>query len=269
MSHIRPTTMLVATATMLALGCGNGGTTGGEAKKGGVDGATAQDADGATTADSGATDSGQADAGPVDTGAVDTGPVDTGPSGPACHPTNPAKGPCPAGQHCVWSSDVLVCEADGEHAAGEDCEDGKDCKIGICVKSDSGKSTCAPHCLGNLDCDSNRCNNLESSKGKVCDMGEPPPAQCNPFTHNCDGAGQACYASTGGFVCKMAGKVEAGSPCPADNSCKKGLICVGKTASGGVCRQTCNQVKGTEPSCDVGVKCTPFEGSEFVGFCQE
>ncbi len=254
---------------MLASACGTSAGPSEGTKKEGDAAPTGDAADASTAADAAASDAGKVDTATVDTAPVDGGPVDTGPSGPACHPTNPVKGPCPQGQHCVWSSDTLVCEADGEHSAGESCEDGKGCKIGICVKNDSGKSTCAPHCLGNLDCASNRCNNLESSKGKVCDMGEPPPTQCNPFTHNCEKASEACYATTGGFVCKLAGKVEAGSPCPDDNSCKKGAICVGKSASGGVCRQICNQVKGAEPNCDVGVKCTPFDGSDFVGFCQE
>ena len=141
---------LVALAATVALGCSTSGTTGGAPKTSDDDSSAEDAADSTTAADSQAVDAGAVDSGPVDTGPVDTGPVDTGPTGPACHPTNPAKGPCPKGQHCVWSGDSLMCEADGEHAAGEDCEDGKGCKVGVCVKGESGKSVCAPHCLGNL-----------------------------------------------------------------------------------------------------------------------
>ena len=258
------TRWLAAAATTLAIGCSASGTTQGAPLNGDAV-AAAEVTDAASAADAGGTP----DAGAPDAGPKDSGPPDTGPTPPACHPVNPAKGPCPAGEHCVWSKDTLICEKDGEHAAGEDCEDGKGCKIGICVKNDSGKSVCAPHCIGNLDCDSNICNGLEGAKGKVCDMGEPPPPQCNPFTQNCSEVGEACYSTPNGYVCKMAGKVATGSPCPEDNSCLKGSICVGKSSASGVCRKICNQVKGSTPNCDVGVKCTPYQGSEFAGYCEE
>lgn len=257
-------------ATSVAFGCSDAATTQGAPLAGDAVFDAGNDGDG----DSGAVDAGVQDAGKPDTGSPDTGPVDSGPpdAGPApiaCHPVNPAKGPCPAGEHCVWSNSVLVCEKDGAHGAGEECDDGGGCKVGICVKGDSDKSHCAPHCIIDLDCASGKCNGLEGTKGKVCDVGEPPPPQCNPLVQKCSGVSQACYSVSGGFTCKAAGSVKIGSPCPEDNSCVPGAICVGKSTSAGVCRKVCNQDTGFEPFCDVGVKCTPYQGSTNVGYCEE
>lgn len=261
-----PLLVALLAAGVWACGADTGTTTGAPKEDGGP--ATSDAATDATTASDGAA----ADAGSLDAGSntpEDIGPEDAGSTGPACHPTNPAKGPCPAGQHCIWSEDTLKCEVDGEHLAGEDCSDNKGCKVGICVKNDAGESKCAPHCLSNLDCQSNICNGLQGAKGKVCEMGSAPQPQCNPLSQNCKEAGHGCFGTSDGFVCKLAGKAKAGEACPDDASCAPGLLCVGKSSSAGVCRSICNQVKGAEPSCGVGVKCTPYQGSNFVGYCEE
>lgn len=222
-----------------------------------------------STADTAVTDSGTA--GGADT-AADSGAADTGAakkdtsSGVKCHPVNNTG--CPAGQHCVWEGDVITCTDDGEHGAGEDCSDGKGCKIGVCVGvQGSDKSVCSPHCLADLECASSQCNKLTDSKGKVCDMGVTV-AQCDPLAQNCSGAGQACYAGGQGFVCLAAGSVEAGQPCPEDNSCKAGHACVGKsTGSSGVCRKVC-KIGGGSPSCDdITASCASLLGSATVGYC--
>ena len=105
---------------------------------------------------------------------------------------------------------------------------------------------------------------MSGSKGKVCDMGGDPVPQCNPLTQNCD-AGFACYYTVDGFICLSAGKEDVGSKCPADNDCKKGLMCVGKAgSSAGICRPVCAK-SGGAPKCDVGVNCSTLGGN--VGYC--
>jgi len=264
MMHMWRSVALLAVMTSLGAGCGTASTSTGAPKIGGDADATSVD----TTTDT-ASDTAPSDSGVQDAGTKDSTPADADSGGPACHPTKPEQIPCPKGQHCVYSNSVLVCEDDGEHGAGEDCEDGKGCKIGICVQSEAGNSACAPHCFGNLDCASKICNNLKDSKGKVCDMGEPSAAQCDPLAQNCSEPGEACFATNSGFVCKLAGNVASGSPCPEFSSCKKDLVCVGKSSSGGVCQKICNQAMDTGPNCNIGVKCTPLLGSGTVGFCQE
>ncbi|MCO4761652.1 MAG: hypothetical protein KC502_09125 [Myxococcales bacterium] len=207
-------------------------------------------------------DGGQSDGGSTDTGS--TAAKDTS-TGIKCHPVNNTG--CPAGEHCIWSGNSIVCEADGEHGAGEECGDGKGCKIGVCVGvQGSDKSVCSPHCLANLECNSGICNKLTDSKGKVCDMGVQV-AQCAPFKKECD-AGQSCYSGAQGFICLSNGKVEAGQPCPDDNSCLPGHACVGKSGSGnGVCRKVC-KMGGGEPSCDdISTSCSSLLGSSTVGYC--
>ncbi len=200
------------------------------------------------------------------TGTADAGTTkaDTG-SSIKCHPVNNTG--CPAGQHCVWEANSIVCTADGEHAAGADCTDGKGCKIGVCVGvQGSSKSVCSPHCLANLECASSICNSLQDSKGKVCDMGVQV-TQCDPFGTGCE-VGKTCYAGGNGFVCMSVGDVEAGKVCADDNSCAAGLACVGKSGSGaGVCRKMC-KMGGGAPSCDdISVTCASLLGSSTAGYC--
>ena len=208
----------------------------------------------------------------VDSGAADTGTTvdsgaakDTKPS-VKCHPVQNTG--CPTGQHCVWEGDTITCVEDGEHGVGEECGDGKGCKVGICVSvQGSDKSVCAPHCLANLECASGLCNKLTDSKGKVCDM-NVQVEQCNPLNQKCPNPGDGCYPAANGFICLSSGSKESGQPCPDYNSCAPGLACVGKSgSSGGVCRKICVIGKANQTCDDITAECAPLLGSSTVGFC--
>ena len=227
--------------------------------------ATASDASGSGT---GAVPSDTGSSTPTDVGAA-TGSDTAKPDGPECHPVKPASGPCPPGKHCVWQGESPACVPDGSHGAGENCDDGDGCKVGICVKNDDDKSRCAPHCFGDLDCASGQCNPLEEGKGKVCDMGGGSKPQCNPLAQNCSDSNEACYHTSNGFVCKTKGNVSAGGQCVDDNSCLPGHLCVGKTSSGGVCRKICSVTGSNGLTCPVGIKCSNYLGSSQVGYCPD
>jgi hypothetical protein len=177
---------------------------------------------------------------------------------------------CPTGQHCIYDGDTIACVDDGEHDAGEACDDGKGCKVGICVKPQSGESRCAPFCNADIQCASNSCNPLQSGKGKVCDMGGDNLVSCSVLTQNCKDAGKACYATPKGFGCLDAGKVAGAEACNEDNDCVPGYACIGKsTLQPGLCRKICRK-GGGEPSCDsITAQCSSLFGDPVAGYCGE
>ncbi|GEM_PF-2944438 len=206
----------------------------------------------------------QSDAG---SSAADIGPADTGPTKTPC---KPYKKPgdydwgCPVGEKCVWETNGTKCVAAGTKTPGADCASAEECAVGTCVQNSAGKSRCSPYCLSDVQCSKGPCNKLSDSKGKVCDMGGPPPPQCDPIGQSCD-KGFACYSTPDGFICKSEGKVAHGQPCNADNECAKGVACVGKVGnSPGICRKICKK-GGGEPSCDAAINCASLGGS--VGYC--
>lgn len=224
-----------------------------------------------TAQDSSAADASGADsAGGSDTTAADTGgSADTG-SSIACHPIkNSGKNTgCPEGQHCVYEGNLITCTTSGEHGLGEDCEDGKGCTVGICVKGQTGKSRCANFCTSDLHCSSQSCNQLQDSKGKVCDMGGDELTPCDPLAQDCKQAGTGCYGTPKGFGCLPAGSVAAGDPCDDYAACVAGYACVGlSSGQDGYCRKICRQGGGA-PACDgVTEGCSKLFGSATAGYC--
>jgi hypothetical protein len=205
------------------------------------------------------------DGAPADSGKTDSGKTDTG-GGVACHPVK--NDGCPSGQHCVWEGDTITCVDDGEHEAGEACDDGKGCKIGVCVGSQGGEARCSPHCTIGLTCASGICNQLENSKGKVCDMGGDNLIACDPLAQDCKTGGTACYSTPKGFGCLSTGSADVKESCTDDNGCKPGLACIGQSSTQpGQCYKMCRQ-GGGEPSCDsVTAACSKLLGSNTVGYC--
>lgn len=244
----------------LALCAGTVGC-GGEETPGGGSASTSDGAGAGSDAGGGALDATSG----TDAGAGDTGSKDTG-SSIACHPIKNTG--CPDGQHCIYEGDTITCTEDGEHGLGEDCDDGKGCKVGICVGSQGGPSRCANHCTSDLHCASQLCSQLQGSKGKVCDMGGDNLVACNPLDQDCKEPKTACYATPKGFGCLPSGDVEALGACAEDNSCAPGLACVGKSAGqDGVCRKICRQ-GGGQPACDgVTEGCSKLYGSPTAGYC--
>ena len=210
-------------ALVLLLGCGgeDGASATDTATGAGGDGATLDTgakSDAGGDGASGATADGSSDA----QGAGDTGPV--------CHPIKNTG--CPTGQHCVYSGDLILCEDDGAHGVGEACDDGKGCKVGICLKPKAGESRCAPFCTVDVQCASGSCNTLEGSKGKACDMGGTQLTPCDILAQDCKEAGTACYATSHGFGCLKAGIAAVGEACSDEDGCKKGVACTGLAGVG-------------------------------------
>ena len=213
---------------------------------------------GASGGDAGAEDSG---------GAVDAGLEDTGPTTPPCKPFKKPGDPdwgCPAGQKCVWGATASECVPAGTKPAGAKCDNPDECAVGICISNAAGDARCSPFCISDVQCTKGPCNGLQSGKGKVCDMGGDPVPQCNPLSQSCAGA-QGCFYTPDGFICLSPGGVADGGKCAADNDCKKGSVCVGKSgSSAGICRKVCSTAGGT-PKCDLGVNCSKLGGT--VGYC--
>lgn len=228
--------------------------------------------DSATAAggDGGSSDGGSGDSGSGDSAAAnDASPGTTDTTNAiACHPVKNTG--CPAGQHCSYEGDVITCVDDGEHGAGEACDDGKGCKVGVCVGSPGGEARCAPHCSIGLSCASGLCNSMQSSKGKVCDMGGDNLVACDPLKQDCAVASTSCYSTPKGFGCLNSGATNLKEKCDEDNDCKPGLACVGQSSTQpGQCYKMCKQ-GGGEPSCaSVTAACSKLQGSSTVGYCDD
>lgn len=244
---------------LLAAGCGSDGG-GGSTNTTGSDTSASGDSSSGSDASGSGSDASAGDS----TTSSDTADTST----VACKPASNTG--CPEGQHCIYDGDSIACVENGEHDAGEACDDGKGCKVGICVKPQSGESRCAPFCNADIQCASNSCNPLQSGKGKVCDMGGDNLVACSVLTQNCKDAGQACYSTPKGFGCLDAGKVAAGEACKEDNDCVPGYACIGKsTLQPGLCRKICRK-GGGEPSCDsITAQCSSLFGDPVAGYCGE
>lgn len=251
--------LFVASCCVIALlaGCGN---------EDGGSSSTTQDSGAATGSDSTGGGSDATGGGTDGSSSDTTTGSDTSGSGVACHPIKNTG--CPTGQHCIYDGDLITCTDDGEHALGEDCDDGKGCKVGICVAAQNGPSRCANFCVSDLHCASQLCSQLQSSKGKVCDMGGDNLIACDPLTQDCQDASLACYATPKGFGCLAKGAVDGGEKCAEDNSCLPGFACIGKSAGqDGICRKICRQ-GGGNPACDgVTEGCSKLYGSPTAGYC--
>lgn len=184
---------------------------------------------------------------------------------PPCKPWDlPADWNCPADTHCGYDeNDKIACVANGEHGVGEDCADGKGCKIGMCVTAQNGKSACAPYCTSVAHCDSNSCNKIVDKIYSVCDMATY--VSCNPLAPKCE-AKQGCYLVSGGFGCATAGTKPAGEVCTQSTDCLPGLHCAGAAGGAkGYCRKLCSLTAPT--GCDdVTTACSKLSSS--VGYCE-
>ena len=184
---------------------------------------------------------------------------------PPCKPWDlPVDWNCPADTHCGYDeSDKIACVANGEHAVGEDCADGKGCKIGMCVTSQNGKSACAPYCTSVAHCESSGCNKIVDKIYSVCDMAKYEP--CSPLAPKCE-AKQGCYLVSGGFGCATAGSTPAGEVCTQNTDCLPGLHCAGAAGGAkGYCRKICSLTAPT--GCDdVTTACSKLSSS--AGYCE-
>lgn len=187
-----------------------------------------------------------------------------------CKPwLTPAEWDCPSATHCGYDDDdQIACVPNGEHDVGESCDDGKGCKIGLCVQGQDGEARCSPFCTVASHCQSKSCNGIKDKPYKTCDMADYQP--CDPLASNCPG-GQACYTlGKHGFVCLLTGDVEAGSVCKASYDCAPGLHCAGAggvSTSSGLCKPLC-KVGGGSPACEsLTTPCTPIGGN--AGFCDQ
>ncbi len=251
-------------ALTVTLGCG------GEGGAAATDAATGSAADSATHDGGAKTDSGASgDGGDGGSGATADASGDTQSAADttvACHPIKNTG--CPAGQHCIYDGDFIRCEDDGAHGLGEDCEDGKGCKVGVCIKPQSGESRCSPFCTSDVQCASGSCNALKTGKGKVCDMGGSTLTPCDILSQDCQEPGMACYGTSKGFGCLKVGVAAGGEACSDENGCQKGFACAGLSGSGnGMCRKVC-KIGGGEPSCEsITAPCSSLNGSKIAGYC--
>lgn len=187
-----------------------------------------------------------------------------------CKPwLTPEEWDCPDNTHCGYDDDdQIACVPDGAHEPSELCEDGKGCKVGLCVQGQNGEARCSPFCTVASHCQSKSCNGIVDKPYKTCDMAAYTP--CSPFASNCP-AGQACYAlGKEGFVCLLAGELGAGEACKVSYTCAPGLHCAGAggvSTSTGLCKPLC-KVGGGTPACEsLATPCTPILGD--AGFCDQ
>jgi hypothetical protein len=214
-----------------------------------------------STTDAAATAADATDAGTTTT-AKDVAGKDAKPQA-KCNPYGELSG-CPDGQHCIADDDgAWVCADDGEHGAGEPCDDGKGCSVGECVQTDCGKSFCTPYCISLANCPlgSLGCNELKGKPGKVCDLADECE-NCDPFAQAKCGVKKGCYDGSSGFTCKDAGAAAAGEACKTADDCAPGLTC-----QGNLCRKFCHADKNP-PGCNKPETACP-KLSATVGYCAE
>lgn len=187
-----------------------------------------------------------------------------------CKPwLTPAEWDCPADTHCGYDEqDQIACVPNGVHEVGESCDDGKGCKVGLCVQGQNGEARCSPFCTVASHCQSKSCNGIKDKPYKTCDMADYEA--CDPLASACP-SGQACYAlGNQGFVCLLAGEADAGSACKTSYDCAPALHCAGAggvSTSSGLCKPLC-KLGGGSPACEsLATPCTPIGGN--AGFCDQ
>lgn len=229
-----------------------------------VDATTASDSQDTATSDSGAAKDSAAAA------VADTAKADTAKTPPPCKPwDSPSDWNCPAGTHCGYdTSDAIACVANGTHGVGEDCSDGADCSIGLCISAQNGSQACGNFCTVDAHCDSGSCNGVVNKKYKVCDVAKY--TSCNPLSAKCP-ATQGCYLlGNAGFVCVGAGSKAKGETCKANYECAPGSTCAGLAGAAsavGICRKYCNASGGATGCEDPTTPCSKLGGG--AGFCEE
>ncbi len=171
-------------------------------------------------------------------------PRATGPG--ACNAV--AQTGCTVGEKCAFVLDdpdtgagYVGCVVDGSQAIGDACTDASvaggsdDCTAG----GDCYRGVCHEICTTvNDQCAVGACVTFQDA------LGEPLPIEiclppCDVLAQNCPGAGDGCYLAGGASVCVGAGVGQLGDSCTAANQCSPGMVCIGSTEGGFVCRDFC------------------------------
>ena len=254
------TTWAAALSLVFALGCDNNDGT--DAGPVGVD--AGGDVDGG----GGMVDSGPGtDSGP---GGDDAGPpgMCTGPMG-ACDVTNASS--CGAGMACLISGSSMTmwetaCTGAGVGTQGSACDPTMPNVCAEGYQCDSSAMVCQRFCCTTGDCETGDfCGLVAGAEVGFCNT----PDNCDLIAQTgCEAsAGTACYPSSGGLSCLMAGTVALGEVCEFTNSCMGGAGCIGPTGEDPRCRQWCDMSVTDPPPCPTDFACTGVTGLAPVGAC--